>query len=549
METLYRRYRPQTFADVIGQEHVKRTLQNQLKTGSVGHAYLFTGPRGVGKTTTARLLAKAVNCLNPGEDGEPCNTCEGCLEVIQSRSLDVIEMDAASNTGVDHVREHIIEHVRFAPVARAFKVFIIDEVHMLSTSAFNALLKTLEEPPAHALFILATTEIHKVPETIISRTQRFDFRRIPSVILMDRLKRLAHEEGVDVDASVLEEIARQSEGSQRDAESLLSQVLAIGEKTITLELASLVLPIARFEELATLFEAVGARNTVAGLACIDQSVEHGIDLTAFLDDAISFARLLVRERVLQDGTSLASLPESVRARAGQLVGLRSVTEWTEVVQILLESRSMRSRLPQLPLELALARMCASSVRANTAPTPTPSSGSPVPVAVSTPVQPRVVSVPAPPQVPSPPAPSVPVSNREVELEPVTPEALAEVMEHAEIALPEMKDGQVTFRSVQGKWDEVFRRVAEAHTSLGFLLKSATLIGMEGDHVRLGFDFQFHADTLNAVKNREKLESVLQKVFGAPVRVRGEYVHATSDQVVEDVVSALGGRLVEGEATA
>ncbi|MDA1038518.1 MAG: DNA polymerase III subunit gamma/tau, partial [bacterium] len=157
-ETLYRKHRPQCFADMVGQEHVRVTIQNQLKAGSVGHAYLFTGPRGVGKTTSARLLAKAVNCLNRGEGNEPCNTCDACNEVTEARSLDVVEMDAASNTGVDNVRENIIENVRFAPSSRKFKVFIIDEVHMLSTSAFNALLKTLEEPPAHAMFILATTE-------------------------------------------------------------------------------------------------------------------------------------------------------------------------------------------------------------------------------------------------------------------------------------------------------------------------------------------------------------------------------------------------------
>src|SRR3989339_626328 len=220
-QALYRTYRPQTFADLTGQEHVKRTLQNQLKIGRVAHAYLFTGTRGVGKTTAARLLAKAVNCqgITEGKDSlpEPCNVCSSCQEITGGSSLDVYEIDAASNTGVDHVREHIIESVRFSPNKAKMKVFIIDEVHMLSTSAFNALLKTLEEPPAHALFILATTEIHKVPATILSRCQRFDFKKISKEAMVTRLASIVKQEKRNVDEDVLLGIAKHSGGSERDA--------------------------------------------------------------------------------------------------------------------------------------------------------------------------------------------------------------------------------------------------------------------------------------------------------------------------------------------
>src|SRR3989344_5558425 len=185
--TLYRKYRPQTFAEVVGQNHIKTTLQNELEKDKIAHAYLFSGPRGLGKTTMARLFAKAVNCLTrKSGQSEPCNQCNSCQEVITGRSLDVIEIDAASHTGVDNVRENIIENSRFTPTSRKFKVFIIDEVHMLSTSAFNALLKTLEEPPEHAIFILATTEIHKVPETIVSRCQHFDFHKVPTADIVKR---------------------------------------------------------------------------------------------------------------------------------------------------------------------------------------------------------------------------------------------------------------------------------------------------------------------------------------------------------------------------
>src|SRR3989344_2859727 len=203
--SLYRTYRPKTFGEVIGQDHVKKTIQNELAQNRIAHAYLFSGPRGLGKTTMARLLAKAVNCQNRGGgEREPCTRCGACDEVTRGNSLDVLEIDAASHTGVDNVRESIVNTARFTPTSRRYKVFIIDEVHMLSTSALNALLKTLEEPPAHALFVLCTTEIHRLPQTIISRCQRFDFRKVGRPELIERLKSLVSQEKKNVDPAALE---------------------------------------------------------------------------------------------------------------------------------------------------------------------------------------------------------------------------------------------------------------------------------------------------------------------------------------------------------
>src|SRR5574340_328700 len=232
-QAIYRKYRPRGWDEVTGQEHVIQTLKNAIALDRVRHAYLFAGPRGTGKTTVARILAKAVNCLAEDPAARPCNICDNCLAVNENRFLDVIEMDAASNTGVDDVRE-LRDKIGFAPSLGRFKVYIVDEVHMLSTPAFNALLKTLEEPPAHAIFILATTEVHKIPATVLSRCQRHEFRRIPMNLIVTHLKDLAKQEGWKADEEALLIIARQATGSVRDAQSLLDQ-LASSSTRITLD--------------------------------------------------------------------------------------------------------------------------------------------------------------------------------------------------------------------------------------------------------------------------------------------------------------------------
>ena len=253
-QALYRKWRPARFEQVIGQEHITQTLQNSVAAERVGHAYLFCGPRGTGKTTTARLLAKAVNCLDEDPSIRPCNQCAVCESVNEGRFLDLIEIDAASNTGVDDIRD-LRDKINFSPNLGRYKVYIIDEVHMLSTAAFNALLKTLEEPPAHAMFILATTEEHKVPATIKSRCQQFNFRLLSISEISGRLAWLAQKESLTIEPGALELIARQGAGSLRDAESLLDQLVVAPGDTITLERAQMVLGTAANASVVALTDA------------------------------------------------------------------------------------------------------------------------------------------------------------------------------------------------------------------------------------------------------------------------------------------------------
>ncbi|MBC8076034.1 MAG: DNA polymerase III subunit gamma/tau, partial [Chloroflexales bacterium] len=287
-QALYRVWRSQTFDELVGQEHVVHTLRNALVEGRIAHAYLFTGPRGVGKTTMARLLAKAVNCTHADVQQRPCGQCESCVAVAEGRAVDVIELDAASHTSVEDARE-IIERVQFRPSTGQYKVYIIDETHMLSTAAFNALLKTLEEPPAHALFILATTEVHKVPATILSRCQRFNFARHSVAATVDHLAHIAQSEGLDLEPAAAEIIARAATGSMRDALSVLDQLRAY-DNHITAELARSLLGSSAAAEVMALVDALLDADMAAALRAVNGVADQGADLRQFARDLVERLR-------------------------------------------------------------------------------------------------------------------------------------------------------------------------------------------------------------------------------------------------------------------
>jgi DNA polymerase-3 subunit gamma/tau len=351
-QALYNKWRPQKWDEVVGQQHVIQTLRNAVTGGHVTHAYLFAGPRGTGKTTVARMLAKAINCLDPHPAARPCNQCACCVAVNESRFLDLIEIDAASNTSVEDVRD-LRDKINFTPNQGKYKVYIIDEVHMLSTAAFNALLKTLEEPPSHAIFILATTEIHKIPATVLSRCQRHEFRRIPVDDIVGQLKRIIESEKLTAEPEALTLIARQSAGGMRDAISLLDQMSSTG-KEITLGLTQSVLGTATSHTVIALVAAVLDRKPSAGMDAIHAALDAGTDPRLLARQVVDYLRALLL--IQMDNLSQADLTADIRKRAEKHARAFSPGD---VLRMIKSFNAAAADLrggwqPSLPLELAMA---------------------------------------------------------------------------------------------------------------------------------------------------------------------------------------------------
>jgi len=354
---LYRKYRPQTFSEVIGQEHVVQTLTNSIKGNNISHAYLFSGPRGSGKTTIARILAKAINCEHP--DGfEPCNKCSSCLEIMASRSMDLVEIDAASHRGVDDVRE-LREGIKFAPVKSKYKIFIIDECHQLSKDAANALLKTLEEPPAHAVFILATTESHKMIPTILSRCQKFDFKRLQVPEIIKKLEFISKKENIKFDDSALSLIALNSRGSFRDAESLLDECMSFsaGKGSIKTEDIKELLGIVEIGEISRFVDFLVSKNTKDAIMFLSSIIDNGVDLQEFTKTLVFYLRqqllLKINPNFLNLQNSGLSKQELDKMNA-QTASL-SQKDLQDMLELFIdaENKIKYSAVPQLPLELAV----------------------------------------------------------------------------------------------------------------------------------------------------------------------------------------------------
>jgi DNA polymerase-3 subunit gamma/tau len=366
-QALYRKYRPSRWDQVFGQQHIVQTLHNAVAADRVGHAYLFAGPRGTGKTSVARILAKAVNCLDEDPKNRPCDKCEHCKAVNKGAFLDLIEIDAASNTSVEDVRD-LRDKINFSPNQGRYKIYIIDEVHMLSTAAFNALLKTLEEPPPHAIFVLATTEVHKIPATVLSRCQRHEFRRIPVVDILAQLEEIAKAEKIKVEKEAMYLIARQATGGMRDAVSLLDQLSALGDK-VSLDMTQRVLGTVTSQAVLDLIDAVQDQDPAAGLNTIHSTLDAGSDPRQFARQVVDYLRsvLLVRMGNADQVDTTAEIRQHMVKHAQGFEGSELLAAIRTFNQAASEARS--SWQPSLPIELAFVEAMEGPALEASAPTP------------------------------------------------------------------------------------------------------------------------------------------------------------------------------------
>ncbi|MFA5946712.1 MAG: DNA polymerase III subunit gamma/tau [Patescibacteria group bacterium] len=557
-EALYRKYRPNTFAEVAEQQHVVRTVTNQLRDGKVAHAYLFAGPRGVGKTTIARLLAKALNCETRKEgEAEPCGACGACLEMRQGRFMDLVEIDAASQSKVEETRENIIENVRFAPTRGKFKVFIIDEVHMLSTASFNAILKTLEEPPAHVVFILATTELHKIPATIISRCQRFDFHRVPPKEMIERLQTISKAEGFTVDEKVLASIARLSEGCLRDAESLLGQLFSLGETTIGEDQASLILPATHTGTVAEIAEAVAKKDVETALKTVNSFVDGGGSLRHLIDELLEYVRSMLFASL--GFLSTEQYDPSTLQKLNATAKLASSDVHRRFLDALLTARTRQSisALPQIPLEIAIVEATGgqdglngqighSEPRPVVAPAPAPTP-TPAPAFV------RPTAPPPQPLQPSQPSSAFQVSDFDLppstmDTEHATPPPVTGaglITPPSQASAPTTGALPFTLDELIEKWGRCCAHVGERNMSMPLILGSSKPVAIDGSTITISLAYQFHVKAMEDQKSQRLVQEAIGAIMMAmPTQIlciieKGKEPNNPVDTLVE----AFGGQVL------
>ena len=504
---LYRRYRSQTFAEVIGQEHVTRTLKNAIANGQVAHAYLLAGARGIGKTSIARIIAKAVNCPK-AKDGDPCDECESCVAIREGRFLDLIEIDAASNRGIDEMRD-LREKVRFAPSMGQYKVYVIDEAHQLTPEAFNALLKTLEEPPAHVIFVLATTESQRIPATIVSRTQRFDLRRIPHQKMVQQLAAIAKTEKWQVQPAALEAISRHAQGSLRDAESILDQVATFAEGKVRVEDVDELLGATDWEETSALYDAIAANDAAKAVGLVRTLVDDGRDLRLFVRRAMDHMRALVLVRASDMLPETAT--ESVAAVLRRQAPLFSLDRLAKIAHRLIETEQQlrTGEGTPLPLELALLDLTTESASPAPAPKQPAPQGTPAKSVSALPAPSRTAPAAPPPAGPRP-QPVVDLAERRAQQ--VGTAAVPSAARTTGAASP-----GVTLESVRSAWDQLLERAQERSIAKAAQLVKAEPVAIEGETIVLAFSDEFARQMWD--RQRPELERDLGELVGTAMRVR------------------------------
>jgi DNA polymerase-3 subunit gamma/tau len=503
-----RKYRPQSFEEVVGQSHVTVTLVNAIKAKRISHAYLFAGPKGTGKTTVARILAKALNCKD-GPTPEPCGECDSCLEIAMGRSLDVVEIDGASNNSVDDVRA-LRENIRYVPSKGEYKIYIIDEVHMLSDSAFNALLKTLEEPPAHAIFIFATTEPHKVPQTVLSRCQRFDFRRIPTSDLVKTIQTIAGKEKLEIDQDASYILARRADGSLRDILSLLDQVIAFGgendsspsQSRVTKELVAQTLGLVDQEKLFEITDAISQKNAPKGLSILNQLIDSGVDIPEFVNSLLQHFRDLLVSKVGQDSKILFDLSDTYIDKYKEKAKDFSETDILRMIKTVadLNLTLKRATDPRIFLELALMKLLKMESAVN--------------------LEDVLNKLD---QLQTSQREKLNLNNSSADSESQSSPHKSLPADDSVLPKKEGEKEKITLQNLEERWNEVLEKIKKTKLSLWSLIKEGEIISFEDDIITVEFQNgrNFHKKQAEKKENLSLIQKALKEIYGQSFQLKFE----------------------------
>ncbi len=517
--TLYRKYRPQTFGEVIGQKHVVQTLQNAIKFGRIGQAYLFAGPRGTGKTSLARIFAKTINCTNL-KLGEPCLKCDACKNILDGRALDIIEIDAASNTGVDNIRE-LRETVKLPPSSLKHKVYIIDEVHMLSSGAFNALLKTLEEPPANVIFILATTEVHKIPETILSRVQRFDFTRLTIEEIIKRLEEISKLEKVKVDREALEIIATHSEGGMRNAESILGQIISLEDKKITAQEVEFILGTVSEKFTAEFIDLAINKRYPEIFSKVSELREMGIDFKNFGKSLLNYLRQMLILKInpgLEKKLSYEVTRERLEKINKQIKNIE-VSDILNFIDILQENteKFKSSPIPQLFLEVSIAKMAAQTDGGSTSMSE-----------------------------------SVPINSKKEINNNITRKPIENIGGRTFKPTKEQNANSANIDLILMNWPEIIESLKSYNHSLSSVLKMSQPALIDDKYLILKTKYSFYKDKISDTQNRLTIEKAIDTITGVNLKLKpltekefsAEYPNFKEKKnLLQEAAEIFGGKII------